>query len=245
MKDNFSQQSGEYAKYRPGYPSALFEFIVQRVRNKEMAWDCATGNGQAAKSLAGYFAHVEATDISAKQLEQAALAPNISYSVQPSEKTHFPENHFDLVTVAQALHWLSFDAFFEEVKRVSKPGALFAAWMYDLPAVSRDVDEIIKVFYSETLHGCWDTERKHVDSHYKDIPWPFEEIICPLFHTETEVTIESFTGYIGTWSAVAHFTEKNNYNPIEALFAALRPYWITPLMAVRFPLYLRMGKVLK
>jgi ubiquinone/menaquinone biosynthesis C-methylase UbiE len=195
--------------------------------------------------LARYFTTVEATDISEQQIANAEPSANVSYSVQPAHHTVFPADHFDLVTVAQALHWLPFDAFFEEVKRVSKPGAFIAAWMYDLPSVSRQVDEIVKVFYSETLQGCWDSERKHVDSHYRDIPWPFDEIICPLFYTEVEMTAEAFTGYIGTWSAVRHFIKKNDHDPVDAFAKAIQPFWTTGKMTVRFPLYLRMGKVLK
>ena len=245
MKDNFSHQSGEYVKYRPVYPAALYEFIMERVHTKERAWDCATGNGQAAKALAGYFSHVDASDISSRQIEHAVQAQNLTYSVQPADKTGYPENCFDLVTVAQALHWLPFDSFFEEVKRVAKPGAYLAAWMYDLPDITRDIDAIVKVFYSETLHGCWDAERKHVDNHYRDIPWPFDEIVCPLFYMQSEMTADEFIGYVGTWSAIRNFIVRNNYNPTEALGKAILPYWAQEKMTVRFPVYLRMGKVRK
>ena len=51
MKDNFSSQADHYARYRPSYPPELFEFIIAQVKEKDMAWDCATGNGQTAKGL--------------------------------------------------------------------------------------------------------------------------------------------------------------------------------------------------
>ncbi|MEJ7736548.1 MAG: hypothetical protein WKF97_03900 [Chitinophagaceae bacterium] len=47
-KDLFSQQSSLYVKYRPVYPSTLYSFILDHVINRNCAWDCATGNGQAA-----------------------------------------------------------------------------------------------------------------------------------------------------------------------------------------------------
>ncbi len=67
--DLFSTQSKEYASSRPTYPSALFEFIVGLVDEKNLVWDCATGNGQAALVLADYFKRIVASDISARQLE--------------------------------------------------------------------------------------------------------------------------------------------------------------------------------
>ena len=107
MKDNFSTQADIYARYRPRYPQELFEFIFERTANRQNAWDCATGNGQSAKVLARYFEKVFATDISQKQIDNAAQAVNIHYSVQPAEETNFADNTFDLITVSQAFCLLS------------------------------------------------------------------------------------------------------------------------------------------
>src|SRR6185295_14341267 len=101
MKDNFSKQAAVYAKYRPTYPQELFSFILGHIENKQLALDCGTGNGQSAKELAKYFGKVFATDISQKQIDKAHRAANIFYSVQPAERTNFPDNNFDLITVSQ------------------------------------------------------------------------------------------------------------------------------------------------
>lgn len=68
MKDNFSKQSAGYARYRPVYPQELYDFILNNVKSKQVAWDCGTGNGQAAKELAKVFDRVYATDISQNKL---------------------------------------------------------------------------------------------------------------------------------------------------------------------------------
>ena len=70
-KDLFSNQSDLYAKYRPAYPKELFEYIVSFAEEKNIAWDCATGNGQAAFLLSDLFKKVIATDITAAQIEKA------------------------------------------------------------------------------------------------------------------------------------------------------------------------------
>jgi len=54
-KDLFSNQASTYARYRPVYPKELYNYILKFVTEKNMAWDCATGNGQAALALAPYF----------------------------------------------------------------------------------------------------------------------------------------------------------------------------------------------
>ena len=51
FKDNFSKQSDAYQKYRPSYPKELFEYLRTLVSNNNLAWDCGTGNGQAAIGL--------------------------------------------------------------------------------------------------------------------------------------------------------------------------------------------------
>jgi ubiquinone/menaquinone biosynthesis C-methylase UbiE len=119
MKDLFSKQAATYAQFRPTYPTRLFDFILQNVENKQIAWDCATGNGQAAKVLAEHFEQVFATDMSQKQIDNAAQADNIVYSVSKAEVTDFADNTFDLITVAQAVHWFDLEGIWGEFDRLS------------------------------------------------------------------------------------------------------------------------------
>jgi ubiquinone/menaquinone biosynthesis C-methylase UbiE len=181
MKDIFSRQASLYAKYRPTYPSELFAFILEHISDRECAWDCGTGNGQTAKELARSFDKVYATDISQTQLDNAEQAANIFYSLQPAEQTNFGENQFDLVTVSQALHWFDLEEFYTEVRRVAKPGAYLAAWMYGALTISPEIDRLKQDHYSNTLGPYWDYERKHVDDNYAGILFPFQEIISPEF----------------------------------------------------------------
>ena len=55
FEDHFSRQAADYARFRPNYPAALFEFLAELTPDRRRAWDCATGSGQAALGLAGYF----------------------------------------------------------------------------------------------------------------------------------------------------------------------------------------------
>src|SRR5689334_5830547 len=99
-KDLFSAQSDAYAKYRPSYPKELFDHILSFVEHRDRAWDCATGNGQAATILADHFKSVDATDISDAQLSKAVQRKNIEYRVASAEQTPFEDDSFDLITVA-------------------------------------------------------------------------------------------------------------------------------------------------
>jgi len=166
-KDLFSAHSDIYAKYRPLYPKELYDFIFKHVPVKEMALDCGTGNGQAAAVLAEHFQKVDATDISERQIINAIQKPNLHYHVCSAEKTPFPDNSFDLVTSATAVHWFHFDNFFPEIIRVGKMNSLFSCWGYKVFRTDQPkLDELIDTFYSETIHPYWDKERRHVDEEY-------------------------------------------------------------------------------
>lgn len=244
MKNIFSSSPEQYAKYRPDYPQALFDFIYPLLSNKECAWDCGTGNGQLAIELAKEFRKVKATDISEEQLQHAFTADNVEYSVQAAESTCFEDNSFDLITVAQAVHWFEIDKFNEEVKRVGKPNSLIALIGYELCSISPEIDKIIRYFYEDIIGKYWDPERKHLQSQYQYIPFPFKELETPSINNIKLWRYDHLVGYLNTWSAVKHFVSKSNYNPISEIEKDLRQAWGNiELRRVIFPIIFRVGRV--
>ncbi|GAB4347233.1 MAG: class I SAM-dependent methyltransferase [Flammeovirgaceae bacterium] len=247
MKDNFSTQSDKYAKYRPTYPSDFFQFLYAHVQDKVNAWDCGTGNGQIAYELAKTFKHVYATDISQQQIDNALKAYNILYSVQPAEKTSFENELFDLIVVAQAIHWFDFDKFYAEVWRTAKDNALLCVVGYGKLEINEQIDNIISDFYENVIGSYWDKERKYIDENYKTIPFPFDELLQkPNFTISQHWTLEHLIGYLNTWSAVKHFIKQNSYNPVERLKTEIERFWDNEyIKKVSFPLFLRIGRITK
>ena len=244
MKDNFSLHSDKYAKYRPTYPLEFFNYLNSLVLNKKNAWDCGTGNGQVAFELSKTFDHVFATDISQSQIDNASKSDNISYSVQPAEKTNFKDQVFDLIIIAQAIHWFDFEKFYSEVRRTAGENALICVVGYGRIEISENIDSIVGNFYENIIGKYWDKERKYIDENYKTIPFPFQEIQTPNFINTIHWTLEQLIGYLNTWSAVKHFIKENCHNPIDKLRSELEQYWEKEqLKEVRFPLLLRVGKI--
>ena len=126
--DHFSDCADLYEASRPTYPDALFSYLASLVAAHDLAWDCATGNGQAALGLTPHFRAVVATDASPRQIAQAHPHPKVTYLVAPAERTPLPDGSVDLVTVATAFHWLDFPRFYGEVRRVAKPDGILARW---------------------------------------------------------------------------------------------------------------------
>jgi Methyltransferase domain len=205
---------------------------------------CATGNGQVARDLALRFKRVFATDISEKQLANAACAENIHYSMA-GEETNFPDSSFDLITVAQAIHWLDISKFYNEANRVGKNDAVIAVWGYGLLSIRPDIDKALQNFYFNIVGPYWDKERRFIDEHYETIPFPFKEIATPPFQFAVNWSLPEFQGYLSTWSSVQKYIHANRVNPVEDFIKEIRPLWKSEHQKINFPLFLRLGKISK
>lgn len=241
LKDNFSQGSQYYSKYRPGYPDQVFDYIKSHLSKTTLAWDCGTGNGQVAGRLAEFFDRVEATDISKNQLKNAVKRDNINYSLQPAEKTGFRDDQFDLVVCAQAVHWFDFEQFFSEVRRCLKADGLVLLMGYGLFRSNPGTNKIIQNFYKEIIGPFWDEERKYLEEEYLTIPFPFKEIETPKFKQTYYWTIEHLLGYLRTWSAVKHFEKSQKKDPVSMIENDLREAF-GEQNEINFPIFLRLGK---
>src|SRR4051812_5584893 len=155
FQDLFSGHAPDYAAFRPTYPERLFAYLSSLTGAHDLAWDCATGNGQTALSLAPFFAMVFATDASARQLAQARAHERVRYGVALAERSPLPDRSVDLVTVSQALHWLKHPSFYAEVRRVAKPGCVIACWCYSEMQVAPEIDPILSRLDNEILHDDW------------------------------------------------------------------------------------------
>ncbi len=244
FKDHFSGHAADYARFRPGYPPALFDWLAGVAPGRDCAWDVGTGNGQAARDLATRFARVHATDASAEQIAQAHGPANVAFLPEPAERCSLSDAAADLVTVGQALHWFDLPAFYAEVERVVRPGGVVAAWTYQLSEVSAAVDEVVVDFYTNGVGPWWPPERVHVEQGYRDLPFPFEELEPPVFTLEREMTLDEYTAYLGTWSAVRRYRAAKGADPIEPLRSALEARWggTERRRTVRWPLRLRAGR---
>ena len=248
VKDYFSRQSTVYQQFRPSYPRALFEFFESHLPTDAVVWDCASGNGQASVHYGDSVALVVATDQSDSQLAAAIAAPRVHYVQAMAEAAPLPDASVDLVTVAQALHWFDFDAFYAEVKRVLRPGGKVAAWTYSFLDVTAmlgaDVDTVIRRFYHDVIGPYWPPERRWVDERYATLPFPFEPLDAPEIAIEVSWDLDGVMGYLGSWSAVQRYKDANGDDPLPALRRELEPLWAEGRVIgpVRWPLALKLGQ---
>jgi SAM-dependent methyltransferase len=241
-KDLFSSQAHLYAAFRPTYPEDLYAFVFQHLDKHEHAWDCATGNGQVATRLSDYFLRVSATDISLAQLSKATPRPNIDYRVGSAEDSGFASASFDLITVAQALHWFDVQKFNVEAARVLKTGGVLAVWGYGNLLISGKIGEMIEQFYFHVVGPYWDPGRKHVETAYEHLPFPFKRIPSPRFAINVRWTPAHLEGYLQSWSATQQFIKSKAHDPVPALMKEITSIAGDEPLEVSFPVFLKVGK---
>ncbi len=243
FKDNFSDVAEGYRRYRPTYPEALFGWLGEAAPRRDRAWDCGCGSGQASLLLAPHFAHVDATDPSAAQIAKAEPHDRVHYAVASAEASGLPDGVADLVTVAQAIHWFDIDAFYREVRRVARPTGLLAVIGYGFLRVGPEIDALLDHLYRDVVGPFWPPERRHIDEGYRTIPFPFETLAAPAFAIERDWSADHLMGYIATWSAVSRYRQERGDDPLDGPGDALRQAWGDGQRPVRWPVFLKVGRV--
>jgi SAM-dependent methyltransferase len=243
FKDHFSKQAADYAKFRPSYPQQLFDYLGSTAPSRQLAWDCGTGNGQAAVGLASVFDRVIATDASEKQIANAQSYKRVEYRVAPAENSGIGSETIDLIMVAQALHWFDLGRFYAEARRVLKPDGVLAASAYNLLHIEKAIDEVVNRYYYQVVGPFWPPERRLVEQ-FVDLPFPFQEIKAPKFEMIAHWNLDHLLGYLRTWSSTQWFIAAKGEDPLEQITDDLRSTWGKPgqKRTVTWPLIMRIGR---
>ena len=244
FKDHFSTGSADYARFRPSYPDELYAWLAEQAPGRRLAWDVATGSGQAARGLAPFFERVFGSDASAEQIKNAVPHDKVDYAVGSCEASGLAEGSADLVCVAQALHWFDRAAFYREVRRVLAPGGLIAVWCYGHLTVDPGLDPLLYHFYDQVVGPYWPPERVLIEQGYRTLDFDFDEMETPDFAIRRAWDLDGLVGYLGTWSAVQRYRGDRGEDPIPALRRELEPLWgdANAEREIRWPLSLRAGR---
>lgn len=239
--DHFSGHAASYARFRPTYPDELFLILADSCAQRRLAWDCATGNGQAAAATARHFERVIATDASAEQIKAAVPRGGVEFRVARAEESGIEDRSVDLITVAQALHWFDIDGFFAEAERVLAPEGVLAVWSYERCSVNVECNRVIGRIFAE-VEEYWPPERSIVDSGYKDVDMPFTPLSLPPISMKMQWTVTEALGYFRTWSASRRYLAEHGTDPFARLEEPLRIVWGGGRRSVCWPLTFKAGR---
>jgi SAM-dependent methyltransferase len=242
---DYSPYADQYAHSRPTYPPELFDRLAALLDRRELAWDCATGSGQAARDLVSRFAHVVATDVSGEQIRHAPQHPRIEYRVTPAERSGLDDASVDLVTVASALHWFDLDAFYAEAQRVLRTGGVLAAWSYHVGRVEPPFDRVFRWLYDDVLSTYFDPGARLVDDRYETLTLPGASVDIGSLHVRAAWDLGHMERFIASWSGARRYAEKRGENPVALVAHELAKLWGDPtrVHTIRWPLYIRVSRV--
>jgi SAM-dependent methyltransferase len=243
FKDHFSERAAAYASSRPRYGPELAKWLASIAPARRLVWDAGCGSGQLSTLLGDQFDRVIATDASKEQIAQAEPHPHVEYRAEPAEKSSIEDRSADLVTVAQAVHWMNLELFYREVRRVARPDGAIALVAYGIAVIEPVIDKVIDRFYSVDLDGYWPPERGHIETGYRDIPFPFTRIPAPNMDLSVDWSVEQMLGYGRTWSAVRALEKAKGPETTNRFAEALREAWGPRVLTVRWPLVIVAGRV--
>lgn len=241
--DKFSDAPDHYRRTRPTYPRTLFAALAELAPSRERAWDCGTGNGQAAAGLAEFFAAVHASDPSPQQIAAAPPAERVTYHVELAERTALADGSVDLVLAAQSLHWFDRPFFYAEAVRVLRPSGILAAIGYDWMYVDDAVDAVLGRDLLGLLAPHWAPNNRLLWDGYRSIDFPGEDIRLGPHAIYRDWRFEDVRGYILSWSAARALVAGEGPERFDAALAALGAAWGEGSRRVVMPLYTRVARI--
>lgn len=221
-----------------GYPGELYAFLASQCLDRELAWDCASGSGQASVDLVRCFEKVIATDISTELLALAPAHPRIFYRRAAAEESGIEGRSVDLLVVAQALHWFDPQPFWAEVARVLKSGGIFAFWGYNWPEVCLPVNQVLEQLKLE-ISPYWPMRSAVLHNEYRSIQPPFPEIKTPGFVMSVSWTLDQYLSHLRSWSGTRYFNERTGDDVVKKYESSFCDAWGPDELAVNWPLILK------
>ena len=136
-----------YDEFRPTPPSALLRILMQLAQTErpQLVVDLGCGTGISTRVWATTAAKVVGVEPNPAMISQARRvgeAANVRYEEGFASEIDVADGAAEVVTCAQAFHWMEPAPVLAEVARVLRRGGVFAAYDYDVPpAVKPDVDQ--------------------------------------------------------------------------------------------------------
>lgn len=129
-----------YDRYRPAPPPDLLRLLalLAEAERPGLVVDLGAGTGLSTRAWADRAERVVGIEPNPRMIAHARGAtqtPGVGYLAAFGHRTGLATGRADLVTCAQAFHWMEPAPVLAEAARILRPGGVFAAYDYDLPPV--------------------------------------------------------------------------------------------------------------
>lgn len=132
LKTTFDEDAEAYNTFRPRYPSLLFDKLIRdtQLTSVSKLLEIGPGTGQATEPLARRGFEITAVELgpslAAKARHVLCDYPNVNVITGAFEDVKLPDDYFDLVFSATALHWIHPEHTFTKPHRILKLGGYLA-----------------------------------------------------------------------------------------------------------------------
>jgi len=146
----FSDRAEDYRRYRPDYPAAALDAILEGLGDpaKLLAADIGAGTGISSRQLAARGVRVFAVEPNAGMRRAASRHERIEWCGGTAEATGLASGSVRLVLCAQSFHWFRAPQALAELHRILGPGGRLAL-MWN----SRDRTDPLTRGYAEAIHA--------------------------------------------------------------------------------------------
>jgi SAM-dependent methyltransferase len=188
-----------YDSNRPAPPSALLDILLlllAQVERPQLVVDLGAGTGLSSRAWADRAHQVIGVEANPSMLARARVATsaaNVSFLSAFAADTGLPAECADVVTCAQAFHWMEPGPVLAEIARLLRPGGIFAAYDYDVPPIVHpEVDAAFSALF-ETRRAA----RTRLDLEAGASTWPKDGHLAQirdsgLFRTAREIVCHAF-----------------------------------------------------
>src|SRR5262245_13861892 len=120
----FSDRASDYVKYRPTYPAAAIDAVLEGLgpAGTLVAADVGAGTGISSRLLAERGVRVIAVEPNRVMRDAAEPHELVEWRDGRAEGTGLESSSLDLVLCAQSFHWFEPAAALGELARVLRPG---------------------------------------------------------------------------------------------------------------------------
>lgn len=128
--EHFSDRVEQYVRYRPRYPNALLNLLVDKIPRPATVADIGSGTGILSDQLLEFGYQVVAVEPNKPMREAAERQLSGHYSFRSidgtAESTNLPSSSVDAVTCGQSFHWFDRAKCRIEFDRILCPQGLIA-----------------------------------------------------------------------------------------------------------------------
>jgi SAM-dependent methyltransferase len=222
-RERFTATAIDYARYRPGYPDALLDWLAATcgLDGEAEVVDLGCGTGIASRFLATRWrvTGVEPNEAMLAQARAAGEGPRLRYLRGAAEATGLPDGCARLLTVANALHWFDLPRALPEIARVVAPGGWAAAcWNSRAPSpFNAEYEALLRAASGEYRRLFVGPEKNPLDLLRNAGVDPVEA----AFPDAQRLDLEAFIGRARSSSYVAHGVEDHEAlaRELAAIFA--------------------------